>query len=57
MSANWIEREEESIDRDYEDGLISSEEAARARRDLADEIRAEAEEAAESAFRDHMGYF
>lgn len=52
---NWAEREEESIDRDYEEGLISSEEAARARRDLADEMRAEAEEAAERTYRDYMG--
>lgn len=54
MSA-WIEREEERIDRDYAEGLISSEEAARARRDLADQIRAEAEEAAEQTYRDYMG--
>ncbi|GEM_PF-5802466 len=55
MAANWIDREEESIDRDYEEGLISSAEAAQARRDLADEIRAQAEEAAEEAYRNYMG--
>lgn len=57
MPINWsqVERDEDSIDRDYEEGLISSAEAARARRELADDIHAAAEEDAERAYRDTMG--
>lgn len=48
MPINWnqVERDEDSIDRDHEEGLISSAEAARYRRELhADVEEAEREEA------------
>ena len=53
----WADREEERIERDYAEGLISAEEMRASLRDLRDEMRAEAEEAAEAAYEDHMGAF
>jgi len=52
---NWIEREEDSIQRDHDEGLISSAEAQAALRDLYDQQRAEAEEAAAQTYDDYMG--
>jgi hypothetical protein len=52
--SNWVEREEDSIQRDFEEGLISSEEAARSLRDLHAEVEAEAREKAEQAHDDYI---
>lgn len=53
--ANWIEREEDSIQRDLEEGLISSAEAAQSLRDLYAEVEAQAREDAEDAYDNYMG--
>ncbi|WP_161133359.1 hypothetical protein [Schauerella aestuarii] len=51
----WYEKAEDQIDQELADGLIDQKEYQRQMRDLRDEMRGEAEEAAERAYNDAMG--
>jgi hypothetical protein len=55
MPINWnqVERDEDSIQRDYEEGLISSAEAARYMRELHRDIAEQEREEAEQRHRDY----
>lgn len=52
---NWYERAAEQIDADYEAGLIDAKEHQRQMRDLNDELRQSAQDAADRAYDDAMG--
>lgn len=49
-----IEREEEDIERRYAEGLLTAKEYQEKMRDLYRDYRAQAEEAAEQAYRDEL---
>lgn len=52
-----IEREEDRLDADLAAGLITYEQYRAGIRDIRDEVRAAAEEDAEHAYRDAMGWY
>lgn len=51
----WYEKAEDQIDRDLAEGLIDQKEYQAQMRDLRNELSAEAEDAAASAYADVMG--
>lgn len=53
--ANWYDKEVGQLETDLEAGFISNEEYRRALRDLNDELRSAAEEAAEQSYQDAIG--
>lgn len=53
--SNWIDRAEQEIEDAYADGTLSETEYHSAHRDLINDIRSEAEEAAHAAYDDAMG--
>lgn len=55
MTPHWYDRAEQEIESAYEKGEISSAEYRQQMRDLNDELRGSAEEAAEQAYNDTMG--
>lgn len=56
---NWnaYDREVEQLEHDLDEGSISSEDYWAGMRDLNDEVRGAAEEAAEEAYRDTVGHW
>ena len=54
--SDWADRVVEQAENDYEEGLISHEELNEIIRDVRAELEAEAQENAERAYRDTMGY-
>ena len=57
MSIDWFDKEEEAIDRDFEDGVIDAKERSRALRELRWAAEAAADEAADRAREDFLsGY-
>ncbi len=57
ISWNAVEREEAELERQLADGEISYDQFRREMRYLRDSIEAEAQEAAENAYRDAMGWY
>jgi hypothetical protein len=55
MVFTWYEREEDALCEQLNNGEISQAEYYAAMRDLADQLRAEAQRAAEDAYNDVMG--
>ena len=55
MSMTWFEKAEIELEESYERGEISAQELRDGLRDLRDEMRGAAEEAAENAYNDAMG--
>ena len=54
---SWYDREVERIEKDYDEGVLTNEEYDAEMRDLNESLRAEAEERAEAAYNDTMGYY
>lgn len=55
MSARWFDREEESLERDLGEGLISQREYNEAIRDMRRELEDNAREVAQDAYDREMG--
>lgn len=53
---NWIDKAVEQIETEYEDGFIDMHEMHRQLDDLKGEARQEAEDAAQAAYNDCMGW-
>lgn len=54
--SNWYDRACDQIERDFAEGVIDSKEYQQQMRELNDELRGEAQEAAEQAYNDTMGW-
>lgn len=50
----WYEKAEAQIEQDFQNGIIDHEEYKKQMRDIVNELRNCAEEAAQSAYDDHM---
>ena len=56
MSSTQFDREYENLERAYDDGEITYAEMHDAMKDLQESAKAQAEESAEAAYRDSMGW-